>query len=1161
MGSATITVKATDNHGADSSPVTFSVTVTAPPSNSRPVVSSISDRTVQTGAKHEVKIPVTVTDDDAGDTHTVSAKSSKTSVATVSASGKTLTLTGVAAGSATISVTATDSSGAANATSQAVTFQVRVRDCIGTLRADPNPSNDGAYALSWGACEGYPFHIVLEGAASSTSKTVAYAGESREFRVVGKASGKHRYELHHCKITMSEMPFSLTLMTCAGTDIPEATVTVNAPVGASNISSNTEAGATPYRTGVTQGGDAYVDIPIEPAPGVNGLEPRLSIDYSGGRDGGLAEQSLPWDALGYGWHLSGFSAVRRCFVNQSVGGNVLETNNLCLDGEPLVLTSGTALQPNAEYRLLRERWVKVTVKGAAPRIWFEAKHPDGSVSEYGNTEDSELHYTTAYSNGSATMTKAFQWSVNKRTDAFGNRMSYIYHEDESAGVRHPVRVEYGNGADAAIEFGYVNRSDLSTVMLGPTSTYAQAQNLLLREVRVLRDWSTNANGTGSGKLVRAYRLQTLTDGTLRRLDRVQLCGYGEAGAGEKCLAPLDMDWTTPGTGLAAVVNRLTDSLGRKTEFEYGVIRETGNHAFLFTERPFGNAPASIAGAVALTGNDPNDANEALKVVVTKMKRANGLVDTESATAGWHETGYAYQGRGRKSAKHWGFLGFDATRSTDAASGVVTYRRYRMDFPHYGEVAAVYEFDGVFGASGTDSMYRRLTTFATETIQHGAAQTKLPRADAAYEFHYEDGAQIGASLMDHALTLTSGLPASASATATVFHTLSPPATGATATWGATPGSGTSPQRKTVTSTTFENSTSGSNWLVGFANRIEEKHHRGGVAAADVTTVTTFERHSASLRPSRRARFANDSSHKTTTAWVYDADGNVTSVTDSGAGETSRAQGSSSIADRRYPGTLTNAAGHRETLIWDGRFGLVKTLTDANGRATKLSYDAFGREVRRETPDGVVFETFYERCSASACAAVSAGTDSVRPVMRVRRTSTAGATTWRYLDKLGRTIRAEREGFASGAVVRRDALFDASGRLRLSSQPYHRTGGAAHYYKYAYDARGRVTREDLPDGGYTAVKYAVDASNANRIEATATETVRKAGAAASAATRETVSLYNVMGELVRRTEGANASAATDSASVSGAATGCWRAGRATWAGRTRSWRSSPTTRWAA
>ena len=184
---------------------------------------------------------------------------------------------------------------------------------------------------------------------------------------------------------------------------------------------------------------------------------------------------------------------------------------------------------------------------------------------------------------------------------------------------------------------------------------------------------------------------------------------------------------------------------------------------------------------------------------------------------------------------------------------------------------------------------------------------------------------------------------------------------------------------------------------------------------------------------------------------------------------------------------------------------------------------------------MIDTFYERCSVVTCAVVSTGTDSVRLVMRIRRTSTIGPTTWRYLDKLGRTIRTETEGFAENARIRRDTRYDARGRVGLSSQPYYKTGGAAHYHKYAFDARGRVTREDLPDGGFTAMPYAVDDMDSNRIKATATGTVHKPGgmgASTFAATRKTVSLYNVMGELVSRTEGANApmaSQATDKTTV--------------------------------
>ena len=251
---------------------TKTVTVSIP--NRRPVVSPIEDQSVMKGADHAIEIPVTVTDADEGAEHTLSATSADDMIATVAAEGSTLTITGVAVGGARITVTADDRSGADNAVSEPVTFMVSVREYTGQIRANPNPSNDGAYTLSWDAREGHPYHILLEGDADASSKKVFYPGEALKYSFVGKAPGPHRYELYHCDFNIDDIPFTLTLGsgTCAGTDIPEVTVTVNAAVGPSNISGTTVAGATPYRTGVTQGGDAYVNVPIEPAPG--GERPR-----------------------------------------------------------------------------------------------------------------------------------------------------------------------------------------------------------------------------------------------------------------------------------------------------------------------------------------------------------------------------------------------------------------------------------------------------------------------------------------------------------------------------------------------------------------------------------------------------------------------------------------------------------------------------------------------------------------------------------------------------------------------------------------------------------------------------------------------------------------------------------------------------------------------
>ena len=125
VGGADVRVTAGDGSGASnatSTPVTFRVTVVS--SNSRPVVAAIAD--VEVGNGSTAVRDVTVMDADASDTHTVTAVSGNTSVATVSVTGKRVTVRGVGGGTATVTVRATDDSGASNATSAARTFTVTV---------------------------------------------------------------------------------------------------------------------------------------------------------------------------------------------------------------------------------------------------------------------------------------------------------------------------------------------------------------------------------------------------------------------------------------------------------------------------------------------------------------------------------------------------------------------------------------------------------------------------------------------------------------------------------------------------------------------------------------------------------------------------------------------------------------------------------------------------------------------------------------------------------------------------------------------------------------------------------------------------------------------------------------------------------------------------
>lgn len=162
-------------------------------------------------------------------------------------------------------------------------------------------------------------------------------------------------------------------------------------------------------------------------------------------------------------------------------------------------------------------------------------------------------------------------------------------------------------------------------------------------------------------------------------------------------------------------------------------------------------------------------------------------------------------------------------------------------------------------------------------------------------------------------------------------------------------------------------------------------------------------------------------------------------------------------------------------------------------------------------------------------VCASVGTVAPVMRVQTSSPVTPTETTYVDKLGRTVRTEVEAFAAGGTRRVDAFYDARGRVDQVSQPYH-ADESAHYRDYAYDIRDRVTSVARPDGGRTDIDYAceTDAGGSacgHRVQVTVDELVMASG---GTTTQRRIELYNVLGELVRTTEGATGQNWTTTAS---------------------------------
>ncbi len=158
-------------------------------------------------------------------------------------------------------------------------------------------------------------------------------------------------------------------------------------------------------------GSATVNIPIYTPAGRQGIRPSLSISYnsSGGASG-----------MGMAWSLNAVSAISRTGSNYHLDNGIqagVELNaqdKFMLDGERLILVSGTYGSASSVYRTEHDRFVRVTYNGTD----FIVEAKDGGKAFYGNSSDSKLN--------SANTTGVFGWFLKRSYDKFGNYTEYTY---------------------------------------------------------------------------------------------------------------------------------------------------------------------------------------------------------------------------------------------------------------------------------------------------------------------------------------------------------------------------------------------------------------------------------------------------------------------------------------------------------------------------------------------------------------------------------------------------------------------------------------------------------------------------------------------------------------------------------------------------------------
>ncbi len=849
-----------------------------------------------------------------------------------------------------------------------------------------------------------------------------------------------------------------------------------------NLAPATTPGAIAYRAEVTQQGDAVVAVPVQVAPGVNGLIPDIKVHYSGARYRERNNEVLPEDILGYGWRLTGFSSIRRCVKGRPNSDSIqLDAgDSLCLDGEPLVLVSGVHWEPGAQYRLMRDSFHLVELKETNGTVWFKVSAPNGDIKEYGNSKDSRLR---------AGNSVHFGWTVNKVSDQFGNTITYRYHRDTVEGINYPLEVVYGNGGDAKIEFAYGTRSDAPPQPLNE-GEIEQEQLVLLHHINVSLD----------GKLLREYRLITEPDTEqYRRLKQIQLCGYDEYGVGSECLNPLEFSWLEPEGAnpidIKTGVGEVTDGLGKTTRFYHTMILENSTEG-LFSERPFGEGILPV-GASPLA-----PVNGEYRCVVSEVHRSNGFAD------GWHVTQYSYQGAGLISDNHWGFLGYYAQKIYDTESGIVTYKQFRHDFPHFGQVARIQQYEGNFD-DNLQTLTEQQFLHQSLALDVGSATTYYPFVQQSVQTLYEKNQVIGFQVDTMELSKGSfgsfgefitGEVQTREYAANVNTSMSQSFWGEVLT--VSPGG---VQRSSETVVALNNRTSP--WVIGFASGKDIGYYDGDAGQSpDRSQSIAALPYGNTNKVGSITRFPGDPDLELTVSYEYDASGNLLSETTTGASIESRNSLASNYSDKRYPAQFTNPLGQTINVSYDPRFGKPSQITDANSRDTVIKYDPFGREVMRTNTDGVTFNTNYSFCAGGTCPVYG----DMLAAYKVSTTSAITPTLDRYFDILGRIVQQDTQSFDGSTVSRREYNYDAGGRLYLETEPYFPSG-----YKplniYEYDIRNRIVRIQQAGDGEVRTSFTPLAAS-NEFQVTVVEDVFGADGTFQE-TQVKSSIYSLAGDLVK------------------------------------------------
>lgn len=175
------------------------------------------------------------------------------------------------------------------------------------------------------------------------------------------------------------------------------------------LSAATLVGVTTGQFRVNEQGAATYSLPLSLPSGTAGVTPEIGLNYSSQGGDGI---------LGVGWSLSAGGAISRCpktLAQDNVISGISLTNAdpFCLNGQRLILKSGTHGRSGAVYRTEIESFSKITAFGNAVEagpLGFTVETKSGEVHYYG--------YTSVVTGGNAITLTDYSGNTENGSDAF-----------------------------------------------------------------------------------------------------------------------------------------------------------------------------------------------------------------------------------------------------------------------------------------------------------------------------------------------------------------------------------------------------------------------------------------------------------------------------------------------------------------------------------------------------------------------------------------------------------------------------------------------------------------------------------------------------------------------------------------------------------------------